>query len=365
MIRSPRALAACAALLALATSAPRAAAQPAPEPQPSEAAPVIQPAAPAQADTAPAPLPPEVPPPPVLPPEPPAPQAVGPLVAPQPPLFAPRDFAARPKVDLLMPFAATSLALGGALVLGGGIQLAAATSDEYCGLTGCTERPHMLPGNIAGNLIGAGTGLAVVGAVGLLEWGVDAPKGDEHRRNTPMMLSGFSATALSAASLGLAIGNGLTYSSDGVDFETGWPFFISSTVLAGVGIPLWVVGSRKSTPAQDEAERASEIAEVDENGKPKIRSRGMMIAGAVLTAIGGATMIAGAGVVAWDLSQGGGIVTALIGLPMIGGGAIFPSIGIPLLVVGTRPKRASVQAEAALPEVSAGPTSIEATWRFE
>ena len=382
--RPPSALAACTALLTSLWAA-GAGAQPAPAPSPpAEVAPVIQPAPPAQPDTAaspapaPAPVIPEGPPPPETPPPPPlAPETQPPVAPPQAPLpqvFAyPPDLGGRPKLDLLMPFASTSLALGGVLVLGGVIQQASSAPEEYCGLSGCVERPNRLPVNIMGNLVGAGTGLAVVGAVGLLEWGIDTPKGDEYRKNVPMMLSGFTATAMSGASLGLAIGNGLTYGNDGANFETGWPFFLSSAVLAGVGIPLWAIGARKSTPAKDEERRVAKSLEndlLDASGKPKIRSRGMMIAGSILTALGGTTMIAGTGVMLWDVTSdyGGGYVALLIGAPMIGGGAIFSSIGIPLLVVGTRPRRPKPVADAsdsALPEINAGPTSVQATWRFE
>lgn len=315
----------------------------------------------------------EVPPPPLLVPE-------GAETAP-PPLAS--SFIQRPrfvvdeqaeaaqKMDLLYPLSIGSLALGGAFVLSGGITLAAREGNEYCGITGCVERPTPLETNIGASLIGAGSGFALVGAMGFLGWATNRPEGDEFRKSNPMMTVGFAATSLAASSLGLGIGQALTYDDRSTDFTSAWPFLLTSVVLSGVGIPLLAVGSVHKSPAilarerQERAERRAKGIEAD--GRPPMRSKGMVIAGGVLTGIGGLALLTGVTFIGLDVASQGepGYVSLLIGAPLLGGTLLFGSIGIPLIVVGA--KRDTDPDDVAMklvPDVDAGPAGLRATWRL-
>ena len=85
---------------------------------------------------------------------------------------------------------------------------------------------------------------------------------------------------------------------------------------------------------------------------PRYRNPSMRVAGIVLTSIGSAALAAGLIVTTLDLTvwnhncdESCGLVAGLIGLPLVGGSALFAGIGIPLWVVGSRPPAG----QAALP----------------
>ncbi|APR78471.1 Hypothetical protein A7982_03818 [Minicystis rosea] len=84
--------------------------------------------------------------------------------------------------------------------------------------------------------------------------------------------------------------------------------------------------------------------------QPKYRNNGMRVAGIVLTSFASALMAAGLITMAIDLGGGSGewrgLVTLVLGVPLMGGSTIFAGIGIPLWMVGGRP-----------PEGAAPPTS--------
>jgi hypothetical protein len=65
----------------------------------------------------------------------------------------------------------------------------------------------------------------------------------------------------------------------------------------------------------------------------------MMIAGMVLTGIGSAMLVGGAiatGVALDKGDQGGLVLLAVVGLPLMGGSVVFAGVGIPLWVVGAQ-----------------------------
>ncbi|NUP07533.1 MAG: hypothetical protein HOW73_15905 [Polyangiaceae bacterium] len=379
-------VASLAASLALVWSAD-ARAQPAPttaEP-PAPPAPTPPPTAPAgavtaQPDTGPVapvpvapridqsqPLPEEVPPPPPLAPEA---TSFAPVVTLPPTTF--RDDVATDgrRMDWLFPMSLGGLALGGVLALSGGITIGAGQNDELCTITGCVDRPSRRTDNIGADLIGAGAGFALVGATGLLGWAVGAPRGDEMRRNEPMMAAGFSITSLAAASLGVGIGQALTYDQSEPDFSTAWPYFLTSGLLTGIGIPLLAVGAKKQTPADIAAREAKARAQKVPEEKAKRKSRRMIVAGAVLMGIGDLAGLAGLTTIAIDAaSNGGGGLSLVVGTPLLGGGLVFNAIGIPLLVVGLKNRPSEVApvtdtTSSYAPEVTAGPTGIRAVWRL-
>lgn len=304
----------------------------------------------------------------MLAPEPP-PDAPAPLprVTQLPPSFAAdKPIQGELKLDPLLPAAATSAILGGVLMLAGAIHLGANPPEEYCGVTGCVDRPNPLDTNIAATMIGAGAGFGLVGAFGLLGWGVNRPDSvGEARRNASMMTVGFGMTSAAVASLGLGFAQAFTY-DDSIDFSTAWPFFVTSTVLGSIGIPLLTVGATVETP---ESRRKARIAAADQD-RTKIRSKGMVIAGGVLTALATLAGVASGALFILDVAITGepSLVTALIALPTFGGSLLFGGIGIPLIVVGNSPAKASVAGEDLtpfLPEVRVGAGTANLTWSLQ
>lgn len=267
------------------------------------------------------------------------------------------------KLDPLLPAAATSAVLGGVLALAGALHLGANPPEEYCGATGCVDRPNPLDKNIAATLMGAGAGFGLVGAFGLLGWAVNRPdSAGEVRRSAPMMTVGFGMTSAAVASIGLGLAQTFTYDDRDVDLSTAWPYFVTATLLGAVGIPLLVVGATISDPESRRKERIAEAA----RDRTKIRSKGMVIAGGVLTAIATLAGVASGAFFVIDVIAGGpSLVTAVIALPMFGGSLLFGGIGIPLIVVGNSPPKAKVAGQDAttlLPEVRLGAGTANLTW---
>ena len=96
---------------------------------------------------------------------------------------------------------------------------------------------------------------------------------------------------------------------------------------------------------------------------------GMMVTGIVLTSIGGLGMLTGASILSVDAAvQGGrfGIVSGVVGLPAIIGGALFAAPGIPLWIVGAKmvPSAPSASSGWARPVIAVGPGSGTLTWTF-
>jgi len=315
-------------------------------------------------------LPSETPPPPELTAEPPpaAPVLIQqlPLVSPAAPVFDARSDPAG--LDVMLPASLSSLGVGVVLALSGGITLAASGAPaEYCGPTGCIDRVDRHAENIGADLIGAGAGFALVGGAGLIEWATARPRRSERRRSTPLLATGFTMTAFSAAGLGLGIAQTATYAGNEADFSTSWPLFLSSGLLAAGGIPLLAVGATN----WDDRERA-EVAEnerrqADPTLPKKRRSTGMVVAGAILTGIGGLGALAGTGALIADSALGGGgILTTIVALPCFGASVLFSSVGIPLVVVGNRRVvDDSRVADEGLPAVHLGPSGLEASWRLQ
>lgn len=314
-------------------------------------------------------LPSETPPPPPLPPEPPP----SPPVTERPswpaafrPLIPPAD--APPTTDLTLPFAASSLALGGVLLLSGGIAYAAAPGgEEYCTVTGCVTRPAGRElENIGADLMGAGGGFALVGGIGMLAWADSRPRGTERRHSVPMMTAGFSMTAFGAAGFGLGLGQTLTYAHE-PDTSTSWPLFFTSGVLLASGIPLWVIGANN----RDAEERALRAEQERVLADPRVaktrRSVPRVVGGAILTGLGGLGGLAGTGIFLFDMAAGGpSFVSAIIAAPCLGAGALFAGIGVPLIVSGNeKVPEGSRVADPLMPAITAGPAGLAASWRFE
>lgn len=312
-----------------------------------------------------APLPDETPP----PPPPPVVDAPPPPVAPAlPPTFSDDAPGAGPeRLDMMLPMSAGSLILGASLLLGGGLTFASISTDEYCGITGCTNRPNPLEVNIGASLVGAGLGFAVVGGFGMLGWAVNRPTGTETRESEKLMSVGFGAVSLAGASLGLGIAQTLTYDDRSTNLTTAWPFFLTSGVLSAVGIPLLVVGADIETDADREADRQHAIAMASPDAPKGMYSPGMVIGGSIMTGLGGLAGLAGTTMIILDAAAWqSGFVTLIIGLPLLGGGGLFSAIGIPLIAVGT--KKDVKKAEMAVdwvPTVDVGPAGLRASWGFE
>jgi hypothetical protein len=312
----------------------------------------------------------ETPPPPELTPEPPAVViAQPPVVGPVAPVFEARIAEGPPKVDVMLGYGLSTLALGAVLALSGGITIAArGAPPEYCGPTGCIERVDRHAENIGADLTGAGAGFALVGGASLIAWAADKPTGTERRRSVPLITAGFGMTAFSAAGLGLGIAQAATYAREEADFSTSWPLFVSSGLLAAAGIPLLAIGATN----RDDRQRA-EVAEnerllADPRVPKKRRSTGMVIGGAILTGLGGLAALAGTGTLIADVAafDGPSLLTGLVALPTLGGSVLLSSIGIPLLVVGNRKVvDESRGTSAGLPAVTLGAGGLQASWRLQ
>jgi hypothetical protein len=347
---------------------PDDAAAPAQAPPPAETAPPPTDSPPPESSPASdSTLPPETPPPPMAPridvvPAPLAMMPIGPTA--QPSLATDRS---PPPYDALAPSGVVSLGLGGVLALSGAVVFGTKTDGQWCGRGGCVDRPDQLADNTGASLVGAGLGFAVVGAAGLAGGLTVLPGPGERRASTPMMVTGFGFTALSAAGVGLTIAQATTYEPGGVSFSTAWPSLVGSIVSAGLGIPLLVVGADIDTPEEREADRLEALA--PRSDRP--RSVGLIVAGAVLTSIGGLAGISGTGVAIADAATGGpSYATLLIALPLVGGGGLFTGVGVPLICAGARRGAASPGAPSSsvpassVPELRVAPTGFTSTWRF-
>lgn len=310
-------------------------------------------------------LPPETPPPPMAPridvPLAPAPAAVAftPMLGGQRTLTLDRS---EPPLDWMAPGGITSLSLGGVLALSGVVVFATKADEQQCGRSGCVDRPDYVADNLGASLLGAGIGFAIVGGATLAAGLTVTPGPGERRVNQPMMVAGLGFTALSAAGVGLTIAQATTYEPGTTTFTTAWAPLVGSIAAAGLGIPLLAVGADIETPAEREADRLEGLAPRS-NGP---RSIGLVVAGSVLTSIGGLAGLGGTILTLVDTAAGGpSFVTLLLGLPLIGGGGVFAGIGVPLLCAGAkRGTRADTAPRASMPEVQVGPTGFSSTWRF-
>ncbi len=316
-------------------------------------------------------LPSETPPPPVVPPEPP-PAVLSPdkqmYPLPQRPPRVDQD-GPPPAIDLMLPFGASSAILGGALLLSGGITLAAAPgAEDYCTVSGCVARERSRAfENVGVDLLGAGAGFAFVGGIGLLAWADSRPQGGERRHSVPLMSTGFSMTAFGAAGLGLGLGQTLTYKRDELDFSTSLPLFFTSGLLLAAGIPLWTMGAN-NRDAPERAARAERERRIADPLIPKRRkSAGRVVAGSILTGLGGLGGLAGTIVLIADGAAGGpSFVSAIIAGPALGAGALFAGIGVPLILSGnTIVIEDEETADKLVPEVSVGASGLGATWRLD
>lgn len=94
---------------------------------------------------------------------------------------------------------------------------------------------------------------------------------------------------------------------------------------------------------------------------PARRSKGMMVTGIVLTSVGSLALLGGIGVTALDASHGSdtsGLLTVVVGVPMMVGSLLFAGAGIPLWVVGARAPAGPA------PKVSVGAGSATLRWTF-
>lgn len=337
---------------------------PPPEPAPPEPGSDPQPLPePEQAPEQPVPPAPE-------PPVPAGPTSPPPLPPPPPILFFPPPLPPTdepaPSLDWLMPAAGTSLGVGAILAVSGAVVLGTAGGEPYCGIGGCLDRPDPRSENLGASLLGAGIGFAAVGGLGMLG-ALDPPKGFERRRSQPLMVSGFALTSVAAASLGLGIGQAVTYSPD-TDLSTAWPLFMTSAISAGVGIPMLAVGSKIRTPEQREAERQRRDMIRNPAIPKRPYSKAMIGIGSALTGIGGTAVIGATGLFIADTAAGGpDDFSAYLGLPTLLVGTFFTAIGVPLVVAGAHKE---IDPELAppppfLPEVRASGTGLSASWSLE
>lgn len=312
----------------------------------------------------PEPQPPELPPPP-----PPATIAPPPLPPPPPILFVPPRLAPmdepRPALDWLAPTAGTTLGLGVVFVVSGAIVLGTSGGEQYCGIGGCVDRPDPRSENLGASLLGAGVGFATVGGLGLLGT-IDAPRGFERRKSQPLMLTGFALTSLAAASLGVGIGQATTYSED-TDLSTAWPFFMASSIAAGVGIPMLAIGSKVRTQEQRDADRRRDELLRDPSVPKQPYSKVMIGVGSGLTGIGGTAILAATGIFLVDVGAGGpGDFSTFAALPALGAGTFFTAVGIPLIVAGAQKEVApGGPAPGIVPELRTSGTALTASWSVE
>ncbi len=258
----------------------------------------------------------------------------------------------------------SSVSIGAIFIISGAIVLGTAGGDEYCGIGGCIDRPDAETTNLGASLIGAGTGFAAAGGLGMLAL-VDPPKGTERRRSQPLAMTGFTLTSLAAAGLGVGIAQAASYSPDG-SLSTTWPWLMASTISAGVGIPMLVVGSKKQTQEERDALERRRIALDDPNVKAERFSTGMVVTGGILTGIGGLGIVAGTGIFLADVALGGpsDAGAGIAGLAF-GPGTVLTAAGIPLIVAGARRDVDPDVPPAMVPDVRLSGTGVGASWSFE
>jgi hypothetical protein len=348
--------------LAIALALPaeaRAQASP-PEPPPDPAA--VPRAEPPRTEPPPSEVPSETPPPPMLvAEEPPLP----PVSAADPPLVMIRAESPRRRhVDPVYPIIGAMGGAGILLSIGGLIARGSAPSpEEYCTVSGCVERHEdRLAANVGADMLGAGVGLVAVAMAGI-PIAIKTPS-QEDRRSTPMAATGFTMTGVGAGALGLGLAQTFTHERDEADMSTSWPLFFASALLLSGGIPLWVIGSERFTEADREHERKLS----DPAFKKKRRSPGMVVGGSILTGLGGLGGIAGTGMLIGDAVASGEptLLTWIIGVPTLASGALFTSIGVPLILSGNRQIiEGEVRADALRPEVTMGAGGLSAAWRLD
>ncbi|NUO50167.1 MAG: hypothetical protein HOV80_15040, partial [Polyangiaceae bacterium] len=347
---------------------PASAAPPAPPPS---AEPPPSSAAPPPSDPAAPPVPEQPPPPPPV--EPTSPANPQPPQLTQPPPFVPppilfypprMQVADKPENDLLMVPIGSSVSIGAIFMISGAIVMGTAGGDEYCGIGGCTERPDHKATNLGASLIGAGAGFATAGGLGMLAM-VDPPSGTEQRRSQPLAMTGFTLTSLAAAGLGVGIAQAASYGPND-DLSTTWPWLMASTITAGVGIPMLVIGSKKQTQEERDALERRRIALDDPNSKAERFSTGMVVTGGILTGLGGLGIIAGTGFFFADVALGGPSEdgAAFAGVAFAPG-TVLTAAGIPLIVAGARRDIDPNAPPAIVPDVRLSGTGVGASWSFE
>lgn len=283
--------------------------------------------------------------------------------------WSPAQDQTPPAFDWLAPSAGIGLGVAGVFALSGAIVLARGGGSDYCGRSGCVERPDYLSINTGASLLGASAGFGLVSGITLLGGLLDPPGPGEVRRNQPMMVAGYVLTSMSAASIGLTIAQAATFDPSGSSFETAWPFLVGTFITGGVGIPLMVAGANVDTPQDREYARLTELARQRPAlvGAPEgEQDVGVAVAGGILTGLGGVFGLAGTVLVVGDLAAGfsnfPGFIALVAGLPSILVGGIFTGIGVPVLISGL--KREPAGPPVAAPEVDVGPGGITARWRF-
>lgn len=152
------------------------------------------------------------------------------------------------------------------------------------------------------------------------------PSGFTEMKSPAMVVAGGMLTGFGGAGIvaGIAISESIKEGG-----YVGIPVIIASAVPIGVGVPLLVVGALQTASGRRTADAA---------GKPLPmghRDEGMVIAGATLTAVGGAGLVTGAILLpvatatedddGWDV---------LAGVVTLSTGASLAIIGIPILAVG-------------------------------
>jgi hypothetical protein len=258
----------------------------------------------------------------------------------------------------MAPSATTSAGIGAVLLVAGAVIFGGSDPQQYCGLSGCTERPDYLTINTGASLMGAGAGFLVTGALGLAGWSARSPEGTETRRSPPLMVTGFSAIALGTAGIGLGVAQAETYSRFD-DYSTAVPLLITSGLLTVAGIPMLAIGSRIDS-ASDRAAMQARDAAARSAG---VRSMPRLIWGIVLCGIALEHGLAGAAITGIDVSNGYGGVAAIVGAPLLAASGILASVGIPLVVTGAA-RNAPDGAPAGVPTVRASGLGATAGWEL-
>ncbi len=270
--------------------------------------------------------------------------------------------------DPLLIAGITGSVAGGVFLLSGAIFAGAKSGPEqYCGITGCVDRPRPVDENTIASLVGAGAGLGAVGLGSLLgAIGNPLRNGDRHR-NIPELASGFALTSVGAALLGLGFGQAATYGLE-TDLSTAAPWFVAGGALLATGLPLFVAGARHDSVDERRARAARDRLLADPSVPKRHHSKSMMTAGIVLTSLSGLGAIGGTAIVVVDAAtDSGGFYSVIMGLPTLGTSVILSSIGVPLIVAGARrevPGDAYDGRAASLPDIDLQGAGLRATWRL-
>ena len=172
------------------------------------------------------------------------------------------------------------------------------------------------------------------------------------------MMTGFAATALGAASIGLGIGQATTYDNREADLSTAWPFLLSGGALVAAGVPMFAVGALN----ESDADRAR--AQIQVQRTPGQRhSIAMAATGGVFVGLAGLSALFAQTVVALDLAnESFPLASLVVAAPAEGVAVALSGIGVPLLVVGLH--RDGVPIPASVPTFTPGPGGVSATWRM-